>query len=157
MSHPPVPLRAFSWHYSCRRGYTYLELIASVMLVAIASLGTVLSWRLAPQAVANKRVTEMSVQLAVSELERLRAFRYTALTDTPNASPNVFYFDKSGAALASSTGASYLVKSWVITQDSNGDNVRNDSDLRELTVEVWAPGETRRYERAQTLLAPGGV
>jgi type II secretory pathway pseudopilin PulG len=140
-----------------RRGFTYLELIASVMLVALASLGAVLSWRLAPQAVANKRVTELSVQLAVSELERLRAYGYEGLTETPVTAPNVFYFDKSGVALGSSTGASYKVKSWVITLDSNGDNAKTSADLRELTVEVWNPGETRRYERAQTLLTSGGV
>lgn len=140
-----------------RRGFTYLELLASVMLVALASLGAILSWRLAPQAVANKRVTEMSVQLAVSELERLRAFRYAGLTETPPAAPNVFYFDKAGSLLASATGAAYKLKSWVITTDSNGDGIANSADLRELTVEVWNAAETRRYERAQTLLTAGGV
>lgn len=140
-----------------RRGFTYVELVASVMLVAIASLSAVATWSLAPRALANKRLTEMAVQLAVQELERLRAFRYDGLTETPAAAPNVFFFDKHGAPVPSATGAEYQIKSWVITRDTNGDNLFDTSDLRELTVEVWNAGETKRYERAQTLLAFGGL
>jgi hypothetical protein len=118
-------------------------------------MGAILSWRLAPNAVANKRLTEFSVQLAVSELERLKAYKYEGLDDT--TTPNVFYFDKNGGALVSATGATYKVKSWVSTQDSNNDGVLDSLDLRELKVEVWNPLETKRYEQAQTLLSFGGV
>jgi len=138
-----------------RRGFTYLELVASAMLVAIAGMGAILSWRLAPQAVANKRITEMSVQLATSELERLKAVKYQSLSDT--TTPNVFYYDKNGSALGSAAGATYKVKSTVVTQDTNGDSLYDSLDLRELTVEVWNPTETKRYEQAQTLLAYGGI
>jgi len=150
-----TPSRYSGLRQRTRRGFTYLELIASAMLVAIAGMGAMLSWRLAPQAVANKRLTEMSVQLAVSELERLKAVKYQNLSDT--TTPNVFYYDKNGGALVSSTGATYLVKSTVLTQDTNGDNLYDSLDLRELTVEVWNPAETQRYEQAQTLLAYGGL
>jgi type II secretory pathway pseudopilin PulG len=140
-----------------RRGFTYLELVASVMLVAIAGTCAVMSWGLAPKALATKRLTEMSVQLASAELERLKAFTYQQLLDTPVSSPNVQYFDRYGTLLASSTGAAYKVKSWVITQDTNNDGTFDSVDLRELTVEVWNPVETSQYERTQTLLAFGGI
>lgn len=149
---PNHALRRWS---GARRGFTYLELVASAMLVAIAGMGAILSWRLAPQAVANKRITELSVQLAASELERLKAVKYQALSDT--TSPNVFYYDKNGSVLASATGATYKVKSTVVTQDTNGDGIYDSLDLRELKVEVWNPAETKRYEQAQTLLAYGGI
>jgi hypothetical protein len=128
-----------------------------MMLVAIAGACSVASWGLAPKILANRRATEMSVMLAAQELERLKAFKYDGLTVTPVGTPNTFYYDKLGALLGSATGATYKVKSWVIPQDSNGDSVLNTADLRELTVEVWTPNESRRYERAVTLLTKDGI
>jgi type II secretory pathway pseudopilin PulG len=140
-----------------RRAFTYLELVASVMLVAMAGICAVTSWSLAPKAVGNKRMTEMSVQLAVLELERLKGVGYDHLVETTVGAPYVSYFDKNGGSLGSATGAVFKVKSWVITQDTNNDNTYDSLDLRELTVEIWNPTESQRYERAQTLLAFGGI
>ena len=140
-----------------RRGVTYLELVASMMLVAIAAACSMASWNLAPKILNNRRATEMAVMLASQELERLKAFKYDGLTVTPVGSPNVFYYDKSGALLGSATGATYKVKSWVIPQDTNGDGNLTTADLRELTAEVWTPTESKRYERALTLLTKDGI
>ena len=140
-----------------RRGFSYLELVASVMLVALAGTCAVMSWGLAPKALAAKRLTEMSIQLGGAELERLKSLKYEQLVDTAVNAPNVQYFDKFGALLGSSTGSTYKLKSWVITQDTNHDGTLDSVDLRELTVEVWNPAETSRYEQTQTLLAFGGI
>ena len=140
-----------------RRGVTYLELVASMMLVAIAAACSMASWNLAPKILNNRRATEMAVTLASQELERLKAFKYDGLTVTAVGSPNVFYYDKSGGLLGSATGATYKVKSWVIPQDSNGDSVLTTADLRELSVEIWTPTESKRYERAVTLLTKDGI
>jgi type II secretory pathway pseudopilin PulG len=140
-----------------RSGVTYIELLASTLLVAIAAAGAFATWSLSLRAPANKRVTEMSVQLAVREIERIKAQKYAGAPETASNSPVVTYFDLYGNTSASAPSRGFQVKSWVITQDTNNDGSFDSSDLREITVQVWDSAGTKMYEQAQTMLSFGGV
>jgi prepilin-type N-terminal cleavage/methylation domain-containing protein len=139
-----------------RRGLTYLELLVAALIIAIAASAAFASWGIAGRAAGNKRVTEMGVYLAVREIEHLKSQKYINLPDNAANSPNVSYYDKNGAPVGSATTGGYKVKSWV-TIIVNRDAVSNTEDLREIKVEVWDSGETKKFDTEQTLLTFGGV
>ena len=139
-----------------RRGAGYLELLVAVILLVIAATGAYATWAFSVKAPANKRVTEMGVYLGSRELERLKAQKYGSLVDTSTGSPNVTYYDKYGASATGATTGGYKVKSWVTTLVDR-DAKTNTEDLREVSVEVWDSGETKKYETARTLLTFGGL
>src|SRR5262249_9782183 len=125
-------------------------------LIAIAAVAAFASWSVAVRAAGNKRVTEMAVYLAVREIEHLKAQKYINLADNAANSPNVSYYDKNGAPVGSATTGGYKTKSWVTAID-NRDNTTNTEDLREIKVEIWNSGETKKYDTEQTLLTFGGL
>ena len=141
-----------------RGGFTYTELLVAVLLVAIAASWGLAAWSISSRAPANKRATEMAVYIATQELERMKARKYMGMSDTPVGSPIVTYYDRYGAPAAGNTAAprGFQARSWVMPMvDRNG--VADSEDLREIKVEVYDNGGGRMYERAQTLLAFGGV
>ena len=155
-----------------RRGFGYLELLASVLLLLIASAGALATWSLSVQTPANKRNIEMGVYLGVSELERLKAQGYLGLPETGppgNASSNPIvryygrtgavtgYYDQTGALVGGPAARGYRARAWIETQDTNGDGLKNSKDLREVTVEVTDNNGNVLYERVRTLLSFGGV
>lgn len=144
----------FSSH---RRGSTYVELLVSMILLSIAATAAVATWSMTVRIPATKRAAEVSLTLAVGEMERLKAIKYANLPETTAAAPNVSYFSSAGAPVTAAAARGYEVLSWVVTLDSNADGGMDARDLRELTVEVWNTGRTRRHERLQAQLAQGGL
>src|SRR5579872_7345104 len=135
---------------------TYIEVLVAVLLLSVAIGGVLASWQVAVRAPADKRVTEMGVYCAVSDIERLKAIKYSALVDTGGTS-NVVWYDKSGTYLGSAQGATgfYKVKetiSTIVPTTSTG----TTRDLREIYVEVWNADETIRFEAARTMITFGG-
>jgi len=140
-----------------RRGASYLELLVSVVILAITGAAAVATWGWSVRVPATKRLAEMGSYLAVTEMERLKALKYANLVETAPASPSQSYFGPSGAPVPTPVARGFQVLSWTTTQDSNADGARNAADLREVVVEVWNNDRTQRYERLQTLLTAGGV
>lgn len=139
-----------------RHGFTYVELLASVLIVAMSAAYAMASWGISSRAPANQRVTEMGVFVATQQLERLKAEKYMTLMDTPAGTPTITYYDRYGAPAAAAAPQGYLVKT-TIGPLVNRDGMINTEDLREIVVEVWDNAQTKRYEQARTLLAFGGL
>jgi type II secretory pathway pseudopilin PulG len=139
-----------------RRGFSYLELLVSVLLLVMAAAGAISTWSITLKAPANKRVTEMAAYVGVRELERLKALKYGQLDDTPVNAPLVRHYDRYGAPSVSQATQGYRAKTWVTTM-VNRDGSTNSEDLREIKIEIWDAGETRLYDTVRTLLTFGGL
>ncbi len=135
------------------RGFTYLELLAAALILAVASAGALATWHISSRAPANKRVTEMGVYIATQQIERLKARRYLGLPDG-SANPPAYY-DRYGAPAAGPAAQGYRAE-WSVTPVIDRDGIVNSEDVREVRVQVWDNGKTRRYEDARVLIAFGG-
>ena len=140
---------------SVRRGFSYLETLVAVLLLAVAATTAVSSWNVAARAPANKRVAEIALGLAASHMEMGKARLTLGLPAGQAAlAPDVFY-GQSGEPAVTATPSGYRVRSSVrVVSDSDG--IPSTDDLCELTVEVWDGSGQVLYETSRTLLAFGG-
>lgn len=141
---------------AARRGFSIAETLAAVLVLSIASAAALTSWHISVRAPGNKRVTEMGVYVGVRHLEQIKAARFLSLDVTSAGAPLIAYYDRYGAAVAQAAAQGYTVKTWMAPW-VNRDGVINAEDIREITIEVWDNGLTRRYERIRTLLTFGGL
>src|SRR5581483_7425306 len=81
---------------SRRRGLTMIELLAAVLMVSIAAAGAAATWTLASRVVATKRITEMGAYVALQQMDRLKARKYSSLAYTAEDAPLVDWYDKNG-------------------------------------------------------------
>lgn len=134
-----------------------VELLASVLLLAIAAAGALAHWHLAGAFAQNKRVTEMAVFVGVRELELLKSQRYLSNPNTPSGTPIVRYWDRYGAPAGGPVDRGYKTKT-TVTAVVNRDGVANTEDLKEIVIQVWDAGETgaQPYDTVRTLMSFGG-
>jgi type II secretory pathway pseudopilin PulG len=153
---------------SSRLGFSYVEVLAAVILLALASAAIIATWSIATQAAADKRVTEMGVFVGTQQLEKMKAETYGYLPDqpanatsvsyltTPTGAASVTYYDRFGALSAASANRGYMVKSWVTPIiDRNGKT--DIEDLREIRIEVGDNTGVHLYDTVRTLIAFGGI
>jgi prepilin-type N-terminal cleavage/methylation domain-containing protein len=140
-----------------KRGFSYVELLAAVLLVSIASAAALASWSISTRAPANKRATEMGVYVGVQALERLKARKYLGVNDTAENAPLVTFYDRYGALAGAAAERGYTVRAWIRPMVSR-DAVLNTEDLREIEIKVYNNALTEPpYEHVRTLLTFGGV
>ena len=144
-----------------RRGFSLLELLAAVVLLAIAAAGALATWSMSSRAAANKRATEMAVYCGVHALERLKTQKYMSLPETGQpadvaSTPLVFWYDRNGQPAVSAQAQGYRARGWISTW-VNRDGVTNTEDLRAITVQVTDNAGTREYDRIVTLISFGGL
>lgn len=142
--------------FQLHRGFTILELLAAVVLIAIAAIGAAATWSLSTRAAANRRATDMGNYIAVREMERLKSSKYQSLNDTTTGSPSITYFNRYGDPEGSQVTRGFKVKTW-ISPIVNRDSTTNSEDLREVKIEVRSNDEATLYETARTLLTFGGL
>ncbi|HZP82168.1 MAG TPA: prepilin-type N-terminal cleavage/methylation domain-containing protein [Chthonomonadaceae bacterium] len=147
---------------SRRRGLTMIELLAAVLMVSIAAAGAAATWTLASRVVATKRITEMGAYVALQQMDRLKARKYSSLAYTAEDAPLVDWYDKNGQWLGNSSSSPavttgyFQTKSWV-RQIVNRDATTNTEDLAQVEVRVLNTAGTRTYEDIYTLLTFGGI
>lgn len=144
-----------------RTGFTIVEALVAVVLVAVAASGLFACVRITAMTPRTKRTTEMAVYISVAALERIKGQKFLAMTDItplpPAAGSNAWYYDKNGAPAAAASSGGYTVLYGAQLTDTNGDGVLDTRDMRRIVVEVWDNARATRYERIDTYIAFGGV
>ena len=144
---------------SAPHGFSMIELLVAVMLLAIAATGAAGTWVFSLRATANKRLTEMGAYIGIQELERMKDLRYDALTYTQESAPVVDWYDKNGQWLGTApsvTGGVYRASTW-IRPIVDRDATANQEDLKEIEVQVWSGDGSAQYEGVRTLITYGGI
>jgi prepilin-type N-terminal cleavage/methylation domain-containing protein len=147
-----------------RKGFTYIEVLVAIMLVAVAASGLFACVRITTMTPRTKRTTEMAVYISVAALERIKAQKFLSMTDimplpaTPvPTGVSSWYYDKNGVPATSASTGGYTVLYGVHLDDTNGDGVYDTRDMRHIVVEVRDNTLAKLYERIDSYLAFGGV
>jgi Tfp pilus assembly protein PilE len=138
----------------CRlQGFTLVEALSAVVLVAIVAIGAIATWGFSARVVANKRVTEMANYLGTREIERIKAKKYAY---APASSTT--YYDKTGASTGGAVSFGYMVRSTVAISVARPSSP-SSADLQEIQVQVWNSSGTTRYDdgNIRTLLSTGAM
>lgn len=135
-----------------RRGLTYMEVLIALLLVSMAAAAAIATWRISLKAVEDKRVTEMGVYIASSEIERQKAIKYTYLT----LSTKTYYYDRWGnwLGVGAASGAYKAVDTISVVAPNPATG--SDRDLLELRVVVSTGSGAVQLEDTRTMMTFGG-
>lgn len=153
---------------SRQRGVSYIELLAAVLILAVGASSAAAVWVLSVRVPASKRTTEMGSYISMRQVERVKAQKYSQLTDTGNSPSTVDWYDKNGAWISNTassatapTGAVYRTYTYIRASNGYGvnrDSTTNTEDLIDLVVTVTSASDSSKvYDQVETLLTFGGV
>jgi prepilin-type N-terminal cleavage/methylation domain-containing protein len=138
-------------HGRRRRGFSFVELLAAVIILLIVAASAVSTWSLSSKAPVNKRVTDMASMVAVREIERIKSQKYLNITNGTTTT----YYTKTGA-LSGANADNFYLATTVITTAVDRDGVVNTEDVLQVQVTVQNAAGTRTYEVQRTLMSFGG-
>jgi len=134
-------------------GVTLIELLIAALIVTIVAAGAVSSWSISSKMPATLRSTEISSRLAVREIEKVKAQRYTNVAN----GTTITYYDKSGAVTTDTASIAYLATTTVgLAPGMPVTNPPTTKDLLEVTCTVTNAAGTQ-LEVQRTLLTFGGI
>jgi hypothetical protein len=138
-----------------RRGISYLDGLAAVLLLSLAAAGAYATWRNTLLVTQSKRRAELECYIGTSELDRIKAVRWENL---PVGTQMVSYYDAYGGLVTAYPAAapSPLPANGYKTQ-STVSTVAGTANLEELTLDVYDTAGLNHYEHIQTLLTKGGT
>jgi type II secretory pathway pseudopilin PulG len=134
-----------------RRGMSYVELLAAVLILSVVAGGAVATWSLSSRTPANKRVTDMASIIATGEIEAVKAKKYMNLADATTTT----YYTKNGVPTTVVAERVYLATT-VISTAVNRDASTNTEDLVQVQCTVTNAAATKTYDIQRTLIAFGG-
>jgi hypothetical protein len=138
-----------------RRGLSYLDGLAAVLLLSLAAAGAYATWRNTLLVTQSKRRAELECYIGTSELDRIKAVRYQNL---PVGTQMVSYYDAFGGLVTAYPAAAPnpLPANGYKTQ-STLSTVAGTASLEELVIDVYDTGGLNHYEHIQTLFTKGGT
>jgi prepilin-type N-terminal cleavage/methylation domain-containing protein len=138
-------------HGRRRRGFSFVELLAAVIILLIVAASAVSTWSLSSRAPLNKRLTDMASLVAVREIERVKSKKYLNISNGTTTT----YYTKAGT-VSGANADNYYLATTVISTVVDRDGLVNTEDIVQVQVTVQDAANSRTYEVQRTLMSFGG-
>jgi prepilin-type N-terminal cleavage/methylation domain-containing protein len=134
-----------------QQGFSFVELLAAVIILLIVAAGAVSTWSLSSRAPVNKRLTDMASMVAVREIERVKSKKYLNILNGTTTT----YYTKAGA-VSGATADNFYLATTVLSTIVDRDGISNTEDVVQVQVTVQNAAGSKTYEVQRTLMAFGG-